>query len=56
MGCQRKFTTWRRLWVALAEAQQELGLDIQDQQLEELRGAVDRIDFEVAALRTRVAA
>ena len=48
-GAQRKFATWRRLWVALAEAQQELGLDIRDQQLEELRGAVDRIDFELAA-------
>ena len=29
----RKFSTWRRLWLALAEAQQKLGLDISDQQL-----------------------
>ncbi|MHB8865831.1 MAG: adenylosuccinate lyase [Pirellulaceae bacterium] len=47
-GDQRKFSTWRRLWVALAEAEQELGLDIRDAQIEEMRGAVDRIDFEAA--------
>jgi adenylosuccinate lyase len=48
-GAQRKFSTWRRLWVALAEAQQELGLPISDQQLDELRQHVDDIDFEAAA-------
>ena len=42
---QRKFSTWRRLWVALAEAEQELGLEITDAQLAELREAVDDIDF-----------
>ena len=35
-SAQRKFSTWRRLWLALAEAQQELGLDISDKQLKEL--------------------
>ena len=45
----RKFGTWRRIWVALAEAQQSLGLDITDEQIEGLRAAVDQIDFEAAA-------
>ena len=48
-GDQRKFSTWRRLWVALAESEQELGLDIRDAQIEEMRRAVDQIDFEAAA-------
>ncbi|MDP6556760.1 MAG: adenylosuccinate lyase [Pirellulaceae bacterium] len=46
---QRKFSTWRRLWVALAEAEQETGLSITDAQIEELRQHVDNIDFEKAA-------
>ncbi len=52
-GGPRKFGTWRRLWVALAEAEQELGLPITDQQLDELRAAVDHIDFERAAEHER---
>lgn len=52
-GAQRKFSTWRRLWVALAEAEQELGLDIRNEQLDELRGAVDQIDFEAASRHER---
>ena len=48
-SAQRKFSTWRRLWVALAEAQQQLGLPITDAQLDELRAQVDQIDFEAAA-------
>lgn len=48
-GDQRKFSTWRRLWVALAEAEQELGLPISGEQLAELRAHVDDIDFVVAA-------
>jgi adenylosuccinate lyase len=46
---QRKHSTWRRLWVALADSQRELGLDISAAQIEELRAAVDDIDFEKAA-------
>jgi adenylosuccinate lyase len=42
-------STWRKLWVALAEAEAELGLEISDAQIAELRGAVDKIDFDVAA-------
>ncbi|MEX0937236.1 MAG: adenylosuccinate lyase [Pirellulales bacterium] len=46
---QRKFATWRRLWIALAEAEAELGLPITQEQLAEMRSAVDQIDFEAAA-------
>src|SRR3954465_14696278 len=47
-GDQRKFITWRRLWVALAEAEAELGLPITKEQIAELRAHVDDIDFEAA--------
>lgn len=46
---QRKFSTWRRLWVALAEAERSLGLNISDEQIAELRANVENIDFEAAA-------
>jgi len=46
---RRKFTTWRKLWVALAESEQALGLPISDTQLDELRSHLDDIDFERAA-------
>jgi adenylosuccinate lyase len=45
---QRKFSTWRRLWVALAEAERELGLPITDAQIVELAREVDNIDFAAA--------
>ncbi|NBB95774.1 MAG: adenylosuccinate lyase [Planctomycetes bacterium] len=45
---QRKFRTWRRLWLALAECQQQLGLDITDEQLTEMREHLDDIDFAAA--------
>jgi adenylosuccinate lyase len=48
-GDQRKFSTWRRLWVILAEAERELGLSISQEQVEELRAHVDDIDFAAAA-------
>lgn len=48
-GAQKKFSTWRRLWVALAEAEAELGLPISAAQLDELRAHVDDIDFDAAA-------
>jgi adenylosuccinate lyase len=47
-GAQTKFSTWRRLWVMLAEAEAELGLSITPQQIEELRAKVDNIDFDAA--------
>ncbi|MEL7625177.1 MAG: adenylosuccinate lyase [Clostridiales bacterium] len=42
---QKKFSTWRRLWIALAEAQQELGLPITDEQITEMRRHQEDIDF-----------
>ena len=44
-----KFSTWRKLWVALAESEQALGLPITDEQLEELRAHIFDIDYEAAA-------
>ncbi len=44
-----RFTTWRKLWLALAEAQQELGLAITDAQLDALRAHLDDIDYDKAA-------
>jgi adenylosuccinate lyase len=60
-GPQKKFSTWRRLWVALAEAQHELGLLADDgrtpritsSQIEQLRAHIEDIDFERAALHER---
>ncbi|MEO0515102.1 MAG: adenylosuccinate lyase [Planctomycetota bacterium] len=46
---QRKFATWRRLWLALAKSQQQLGLEITDRQLLELEEHLDDIDFDAAA-------
>ena len=46
---QVKFSTWRRLWLILAESEQALGLPITDAQLSELRAHLDDIDFEAAA-------
>src|SRR5690606_20464860 len=43
------FSTWRRLWLALAQAERELGLNITDEQLEQLRNHLDDIDFDKAA-------
>lgn len=48
-----KFKTWRKLWVALAEGEKELGLNITDEQLEELRANVENINYEVAEQRER---
>jgi len=45
----RKFSTWRRLWLALAESEQQLGLDITDEQVAELRNHLDDIDYAAAA-------
>jgi adenylosuccinate lyase len=45
---QAKFSTWRRLWVALAEAQRALGLKIGEDQIDALRAQVESIDFAAA--------
>src|SRR4051795_8284275 len=47
-GDQRKFSTWRRLWVALAEAEAELGLSVTAEQIVELRAHTDDINFDAA--------
>lgn len=49
-----KFSTWRKLWVALAEAEQELGLSISDEQIEELKSKIYDIDYELAAKEEKV--
>jgi adenylosuccinate lyase len=46
---QRKFSTWRRLWVVLAQAERELGLPISEAQVAELAAYTDDIDFAAAA-------
>lgn len=46
-----KFKTWRRLWIALAKTEQELGLDITDEQIAQLEAAKDDINYEVAKAR-----
>lgn len=51
---QKKFSTWRRLWVALAEAEMELGLPITKEQIDSLRAHVDDINFEAAAEREKI--
>jgi len=48
---ETKFRTWRRLWIALAEAEKELGLNISQEQIEEMRANQDNINYEVAARR-----
>lgn len=48
-GPQRKFSTWRQLWVWLAEAEAELGLSISKAQIDELQAHVHDIDFAAAA-------
>jgi len=47
-GAQRKFSTWRRLWLALAESQKQLGLDITDEQIAQMRDHLDDIDIDAA--------
>ncbi|WP_457791878.1 adenylosuccinate lyase [Anaeromassilibacillus sp. SJQ-5] len=48
-----KFRTWRRLWIALAQTEQELGLPITDEQIAELQAHADDINYDVAAAREK---
>lgn len=48
-----KFKTWRKLWIALAKAEKQLGLDITDEQIAELQSAADNLNYEVAEQRER---
>ena len=49
----KKFRTWRRLWIALAETEKELGLPISEEQIEELKSHKDEINYEVAKAREK---
>ncbi len=51
---EKKFRTWRRLWIALAETERELGLDITQEQIEELKANKDDINFDVAKEREKL--
>lgn len=48
-----KFTTWRKLWVALAECEKELGLNITDEQINELKAHINNINYEDAIKREK---
>ena len=50
----KKFRTWRKLWIALARAERELGLPITEQQIEELELMADQINYEVAQEREKL--
>ncbi len=49
----KKFKTWRKLWIALAETEKELGLPITDEQIQELKDHAEEIDYDVARERER---
>lgn len=50
----KKFKTWRKLWIALAETEKELGLPITDEQIEELKAHAEDINYDVAKERERL--
>ncbi|MCD8239302.1 MAG: adenylosuccinate lyase [Clostridiales bacterium] len=50
----KKFKTWRKLWIILAETEKELGLDITDEQIEELKANAENINYDVAEAREKV--
>ncbi|MGD9567924.1 MAG: adenylosuccinate lyase [Sedimentibacter sp.] len=50
---ESKFSTWRKLWVALAEAEKELGLNITDEQINEMKENIYNIDYDLAAKKER---
>ena len=51
-----KFTTWRKLWIALAETEMELGLPITQEQIDEMKNHVSDINYDVAQARRRKSA
>ncbi|KAH7944567.1 hypothetical protein HPB52_021384 [Rhipicephalus sanguineus] len=51
---QKKFSTWRKLWIYLATAEKSLGLPITDEQIKEMQDHVDKIDFAAAADEERL--
>lgn len=53
-SADKKFTTWRRLWVALARAEMKLGLPVTQEQVDELEANIENIDYEVAKEREKL--
>lgn len=51
---EKKFRTWRKLWIALAEAERELGLDISEEQILQLKENAENINYETARERERI--
>ena len=49
----KKFSTWRRLWVALARAEMELGLPVTQEQIDEMEAHLTDIDYDLAARKER---
>ena len=49
-----KFKTWRKLWIALAESEMELGLNITQEQIDELKAHADDINYDVAKEREKL--
>lgn len=52
-SADKKFTTWRRLWIALAKAEKQLGLPITDEQIKQLEDYANNINYDVAAKREK---
>ena len=50
----KKFRTWRKLWIALAESEMELGLPVTQEQIDELKAHADDINYEVAQEREKL--
>ena len=48
-----KYSTWRKLWVALAETEKELGLDITQEQIDEMKANIDNIDYDIVSQREK---
>ena len=50
-SADNKYSTWRRLWVALAETEKELGINITDEQINEMKVHICDIDYDVVSKR-----
>ncbi|MCI6582201.1 MAG: adenylosuccinate lyase [Oscillospiraceae bacterium] len=53
-SADKKFTTWRKLWVALARAEMKLGLPVTEEQVKELEANIENIDYEAAREREKI--
>lgn len=48
-----RYSTWRKLWVALAETEKELGLNITDEQISQMKNNVSNIDYDIVSAREK---